>query len=122
MNKVIFFEIPADDQERANKFYADVFGWEAEDFGGTTMVTTTELGEDGMPKTPGAINGDIFKRDINLKNPLVVIDVPSIEDHVEKIKAAGGELIVEKMPVGDMGFCAYFKDTEGNLIGIWENV
>ena len=27
----------------------------------------------------------------------------------------------EKREVGDMGFVAYFKDTEGNVVGFWEN-
>lgn len=39
---------------------------------------------------------------------------------VRNVEAAGGKTAGEKMPVGDMGFAAYFTDTEGNLIGLWE--
>ena len=33
---------------------------------------------------------------------------------------AGGTTVSERQPVGEMGFTAYFKDTEGNLVGLWE--
>jgi predicted enzyme related to lactoylglutathione lyase len=49
-----------------------------------------------------------------------VIDVPSIEEALRKVEAAGGKAAGDKMPVGDMGFAAYFTDTEGNLVGLWE--
>ena len=36
-------------------------------------------------------------------------------------RAAGGEAVGEKIPVGEMGFAASFKDTEGNVMGLWES-
>lgn len=122
MNSVSHFEIPAEDMEGAQNFYTNVFGWEmGEDYGGTRLVSTTENGNDGMSKIPGAINGDIFKKEGELTSPLLVITVPSIDEHLKKIKDANGEVVVEKVEVGDMGWCAYFRDTEGNVLGIWEN-
>ena len=60
MNKVVHFEIPYDDQERAQKFYQDVFGWQITKFAGMDyhIATTTETDETTMkPKESGAING-----------------------------------------------------------------
>jgi predicted enzyme related to lactoylglutathione lyase len=37
------------------------------------------------------------------------------------IEKSGGKVIRAKMPVGEMGFAAYFKDTEGNVIGLWQS-
>ena len=37
------------------------------------------------------------------------------------VEKHGGAAAGEKMPVGDMGFAAYFKDSEGNLMGLWQN-
>ena len=54
--------------------------------------------------------------------PVPVIDVESIEAALAKIGGLGGSTLVGKTPVGDMGFAAYFKDTEGNTIGLWETV
>ena len=54
--------------------------------------------------------------------PVVVLDVENIEAALEKIGGLGGSTVVGKTPVGDMGFAAYFKDPEGNVVGLWETV
>lgn len=126
MNKVVHFEIPADDQERAKQFYASVFGWGVQDMpfanGVYTIATTSPLDENYMHKEKGAINGGIFKRSADVPTPVITIDVPSIDEYAEKIKTAGGTLVVPKGEVPEMGFYAYFKDSEGNLMGLWENL
>lgn len=122
MNKVVHFEIPADDVSRAKNFYGDVFGWKMQGWGqeeNFALVTTVPTGENG-PTEPGAINGDIYKRNPITNTVNVVIDVESIEDHLEKVEHAGGKVLRGKEPVGDMGFTAYFTDTEGNVIGLWQ--
>jgi predicted enzyme related to lactoylglutathione lyase len=64
----------------------------------------------------------MFKRSEEFagKGPNIVIDVPSIDDALRQVEAAGGKTLSQKMPVGDMGFAGYFADTEGNVIGLWE--
>ncbi len=121
-DSVIHFEIPADDLERAHTFYRDTFGWEINHMPEMqyTMVTTTESGERG-PLHPGAINGGMFERSEDMTSPVVTIGVDDIDKALEKITAAGGAGVRDKMQVGDMGWAAYFKDTEGNLIGLWQN-
>ena len=52
--------------------------------------------------------------------PVVTIDVEDIDAALEKIESLGGATVVPRMPVGEMGFTAYFKDTEGNVLGLWE--
>jgi len=47
--------------------------------------------------------------------------VPSIDAALAAIQSLGGETVGAKMPVGEMGFAAYFKDTEGNVMGLWES-
>jgi len=37
------------------------------------------------------------------------------------VQRLGGSTVSEKQPVGDMGFAAYFKDSEGNVLGLWQN-
>ena len=120
---VVHFEIPADDVSRAKKFYATVFGWSANDFPEMeyVMLGTTESDENGMPKQPGAINGGMLKREDPVNYPVVTIDVENMDEALEKVKKNGGLVVREKLPVGDMGFAAYFKDSEGNTIGLWQN-
>lgn len=126
MDKVIHFEIPSDDRERVKKFYSSVFGWELNDmpFGDEsyTIAITSPLDENYMHKEKGTINGGIFKRSDKVSTPIITINVSSIDEYIPKIEAAGGKLMVPKGEVPDMGFYAYFKDSEGNLMGIWENL
>ena len=126
MKKVVHFEIPADDLERAKKFYS-IFEWQIQDWSmpdGTvhTGVRTVETDETTyQPKEPGAINGMLVKRDETSKTPSVSINVPSVDEYVEKVKVAGGSLVKGKETVEGMGAYAYVSDTEGNLLGLWED-
>lgn len=123
MGKVVHFEIPADDLPRAKKFYSTVFGWTLNEFPEMeyTMVRTVQSDEHGIPKEPGAINGGMLARQDPVRAPVVIIDVENLDQATATIEKNGGKIIRPKMPVGDMGFAAYFKDTEGNVIGLWQN-
>ena len=125
MDKVVHFEIPYDDAKRATDFYAKVFGWKINAVPEMNyhIVHTVEVDEQNMPKEKGAINGGMYKRDKNSsKTPVLVINVGSVDIHLKKIKEAGGKILAEKTKVGDMGFFAQIQDSEGNRIGIWENI
>jgi predicted enzyme related to lactoylglutathione lyase len=89
---------------------------------GYTMVMTGPSDPEKGPTEPGLINGGMFERSEEFpgKAPNIVIDVPSIDEALRRIEAAGGRTVTEKMPVGGMGFASYFTDTEGNLMGLWE--
>ncbi len=125
MNSVVWFEMPFDESERAQKFYKDVFGWQInpvpnmEDY---LLANTTESDPQTMqPKNPGAINGGMSKRNSNTaQNPVIVIQVDSIDEHVKKIEGSGGKIVMPKTDIGTFGFYARVSDTEGNEIGIWE--
>jgi predicted enzyme related to lactoylglutathione lyase len=126
MDKIVHFEIPADDLARAKGFYGSIFGWELNDVdmgGGQiyTTVITVPVGEDRMPKEPGAINGGMMTRSAEITSPVITVNVASIDDALKKIEAAGGSVVTPRTPIPDMGAFAYFKDTEGNLMGLWEN-
>mgnify|MGYP001592987139 CR=1 FL=1 len=126
MDKVVHFEIPADDTGRAKKFYEDVFGWQINkvpmpgmDY---SMVTTVETDDKQMPKTAGAINGGLMARDSTGPYPVLVIDVVNLDESLKKIEAAGGKIVMPKMQVADMGLYARVTDCEGNIIGVWQNL
>lgn len=119
---VVHFEIPADDENRAREFYSAAFGWGFEVMPEMeySLATTTPLDEQGSPAVPGSINGGLFKRGEGLSAPVVTVDVDDIDAALEKITALGGSTYREKMPVGGMGWNAYFKDSEGNIVGLWQ--
>lgn len=127
MRKVVHFEIPAKDLERAKKFYS-IFEWQLQDWpmpDGSTYVGARTVETDDttyQPKESGAINGGIVLRDQYSTTPSVTINVPSIDEYQEKVKMAGGSVIKPKELIGGMGYYAYVNDTEGNLLGLWEDI
>ncbi|MBI2546806.1 VOC family protein [Candidatus Woesearchaeota archaeon] len=124
MDKVVHFEIPADDMERAQKFYEAVFGWKIDfvpEFKYAMVATVERDSKTQMPKEPGAINGGIMQRD-QIKNPVVTIAVKDVDAALEKLEKAGGKTVMPGFKVGDMGIAAYFQDTEGNVMGLWQQL
>ena len=124
MNKVVHFEIPMDDKERAMKFYKSAFDWNLVDMPEMSyvMAHTMEMDEQRMPKEVGAINGGLAMRKGTFQTVSFSIDVADIDVATQKVVAEGGIIVKEKMPVGDMGFIVYFKDTEGNLLSLWQTI
>ena len=117
------FEIPADNTERARKFYSTTFGWKMTpmpemDY---TMVGTGPVDGQGMPKEPGYIGGGIGKRGGPLEHPVVTIVVDDVSAAAKKVEKNGGKIIqgTQELP-GNMGWTAYFKDTEGNIVGLYQ--
>ena len=120
--KVVHFEIPFDDGDRARSFYKEAFDWQIMEMPemGYTIVMTGPSNDSG-PTESGFINGGMLSREQGAtKGPVVVLDVESIDESLEKIGSLGGSTVVGKTPVGDMGFAAYFTDPEGNVMGLWE--
>ena len=114
MPRVIHFELPADDPERAAGFYEQVFGWAVEKWDGPIDYWLVTTGEEGMP----GIDGAIARRGEGMTAN--TIDVPSVDEYVAKVVAAGGQVVVPKQQIPGVGYMAYCADTEGNVFGIME--
>ncbi|HJR93748.1 MAG TPA: VOC family protein [Acidimicrobiia bacterium] len=121
--RIVHFEIPADDVERAQAFYQGVFGWELQPLpeAGYTLATTGPSGEQG-PTEIGFINGGMLARGTGgVEHPVVTIDVDDIDAALARIEEAGGKTVSGRTDVLGMGWSAYFMDPEGNLTGLWQN-
>lgn len=115
MAKVIHFEIPAEDPERAAKFYEDVFGWEVHKWEGPFdywLVTT------GPEEEPG-IHGAIMTKEMG-DTVRDTIQVDSLEEAMAKIEEKGGKMLTEKGDIPGVGSMAAFQDPEGNMMVIME--
>ena len=123
MDKVVHFEVPFDDGQRATTFYREAFGWQLDPMPQFqyVMTRTSEIDENGRPAEPGAINGGMLKRQGPITGPVITIDVADLDEALARVEKLGGKVAIGRQPVGDMGFSAYFHDTEGNLIGLWQN-
>jgi hypothetical protein len=119
--RVVHFEIPFDDGDRARAFYRDVFGWELMEMPemSYTLVTTGPVDENGSTE-PGYINGGMLRRESPNEGPILVIEVDDIDAALATIEEQGGTTLLGRQPVGEMGWSAYFKDVEGNSMGLWQ--
>lgn len=126
MDKVIHFEIPADNVKRADKFYSDVFGWKiiSTQTPGISydLAQTVGIDDKQIPEEAGAINGALMERDKTVISPVLTIHVENIVESLKKIEENGGDVVTQPAKVGDMGMYARFKDTEGNVMAVWENL
>lgn len=120
MQPVIYFEIPADSPEKIIEFYSQAFGWRFDTFSAVEgmdywVINTCEQGGPG-------INGGLMRR-MQPGQPMVnTIQVPNLEEFCAKVTAAGGEVVVPRMDIPQVGAICYFKDVEGNILGMWEPV
>jgi predicted enzyme related to lactoylglutathione lyase len=122
MGRVVHFEIHCHDLDRAERFYASVFGWKIERWEGAPidyrLVTT---GDEG----PG-INGALTERRGEVDGTAVIayvntIEVDDIEATERAVVEAGGEQVTERHEIPGVGQHTYFKDTEGNIFGALES-
>lgn len=124
VNKVVHFEVPYDDQARARAFYEQAFGWDImvmPGFENYPMATVGPTDPGEGPTEPGFINGGMIQRDETFRGPNLVLDTDDIEASIQAVEAAGGTAVSGRQAIGDMGFAAYVRDTEGNLVGLWES-
>jgi len=116
MNRVTHFEIPAADPQQVMDFFTKTFGWKFTEFDPGNYW----LAETGLTESPG-VNGGLMKRRDPAQPIVNSIQVDDIDAAVDKIKANGGAIVVEKMNIPSTGWLAYFKDPDGNIHGVWQN-
>lgn len=109
----VHFEIPVADFGRATKFFGDVFGWNFQPYGDDYMMAMTGDGQ--------GIDGALYKRRTDNDPVVNSVAVPSMEEYCAKVEAAGGTIVMPKQEIGEMGCYAMFKDTEGNVHGLWQS-
>ena len=127
-NRVVHFEIQADDLERAKNFYEKALGWKV-----TQMMTKEQGGMDywGLETGEGpGINGGMYQRPPGVERPASLgerhwfydctVSVSDLDKAIEAVKANGGEILREKSEIPHVGWFARAKDTEGNVFGLMQ--
>jgi predicted enzyme related to lactoylglutathione lyase len=116
MSKMVHFDIPASDPEKSMKFYEEVFGWKFTPFQ-PDMYWLVEAG----PKNEIGINGALMKRRYAGQPISCHLGVTNIDEVIKAIEQHGCPIVVPKSPIPQVGWYAFFKDPDGNILGIWEN-
>jgi len=125
MPRPIHFEIHAQDPDRAQRFYEGLFGWAFTPWGGEWDYWLIKTGEGG----PG-IDGGMVRRVGEAPHPdaltpviawVCTVGVENLDEAVDKALSLGGSLAVPKMAIKGVGWLAYVKDTEGNILGLMDD-
>lgn len=117
MPRVVFFDVAADDPERAIGFYRDVFGWKIERWPGPMeyyLITTGGAAEPG-------IDGGLARRSHPSERITPVIQVPSADRFAAKVVAGGGKITRPKLAIPGVGYLVSCEDTEGNAFALMES-
>lgn len=109
---ICHFEIPADDPEALKGFYEKLFGWTIEKFPGPM--------EYWMIDTGGEPGGGMMARQMPEQMPVNYVLVESVDEYAKNAEHLGGQVVVPKTAVGDMGWFAMLVDPQGNPVGIFE--
>ena len=112
---VVHWELWSEDPDRAAEFYKTVFDWEIKNI----PEMNYHLVETGGK---GGINGGIMKPQ---KGPwpgkmVFYIDVDDLDVYGDKVKKAGGKIVVDKMDVPSVGQFSLFEDPDGRVLGMWK--
>jgi predicted enzyme related to lactoylglutathione lyase len=113
-HQIVHFEIPADDAERARSFYAQLFGWKFSNPPGYSDYWMVD-GE-GMNHGIG-----LMARQNPGHVPTHFIGVESVADYLAKAERLGAKVLMPRSPVPGMGWFAICQDTEGNVLGLWQD-
>lgn len=115
-NRIVHFEIPANQPEALTRFYSGLFGWK---FQKAPIPGVEYWLCDTGPDGPG-INGAVMQR-MNAQQPWMnYVDVASIDAALEQAVALGARVALPKMTVPGVGAYAAIIDPEGNICGLWE--
>ena len=120
MDPVIHFEIPADESERARRFYESAFGWKTTplgpEMGDYVLAFSTETDEETrLPEVRGAINGGFYPRTQPDESVRFTVLVDDIRTTMAKVEAAGGKVLGEPFELPGVGLFVNVVDTEGNV-------
>lgn len=124
MDRVIHFEIPAEDVPRAKAFYSNVFDWEmvAPPGNDYVIIDTASADPDNVPIWYGPINGSMVQRENGISSPVLYIEVEDIDFSIWKVGMYGGQIVSPKRLAEESGWTCYAKDTEGNVMALWQPI
>jgi uncharacterized protein len=124
MANIGHFMIPADNVDRAKRFYSALLGWKIEP--PRTPVDPAIMAEmqyydisTGTARKGMMNTGGLYRR--HMAEPIldfvIVDDIDTVQANVEKL---GGRIVRPKEEIKGVGLVVMIQDTEGNAIGLWK--
>jgi len=117
-----WFEIPAVDLDRARNFYGEILQIEFQLIEGKGMRAAFFPADLAHGKVGGALmQGSGFIP--SMEGTTVYLDTgKKLSEVLSRVEAAGGQIVLPKMSIGQNGFMAHIKDSEGNKVGLHESL
>lgn len=116
MTRVVHFDVPIDDPDRAGAFYRDALGWQVQRWGPVEYWVLTT----GPGPGPGA-EGALIRRAEAPEGVVVYFEVDDVIAAMTRVEEAGGTLVTDRVTIPGVGWSAHVRDTEGNLIGLFQD-
>ena len=118
-NQLVHFAIHADDVTRARQFYAGVFGWKFEGFGGVApsdfCMMRDPQGKELQPL--GALESRKFNvAPEAIKGFECSIETDDLDATTAAVTRQGGKIVMPRTAIPGVGWLIKFLDTEGNLV------
>jgi predicted enzyme related to lactoylglutathione lyase len=114
-NRIVHFEIPANEPAKLTKFYSDLFGWK---FQKAPMPGPEYWLCDTGSAGPG-INGAVMQRQNPQQPWMNYVDVASIDAALDRATKLGAKVALPKTPIPGVGAVAAIIDPQGNVCGLW---
>jgi hypothetical protein len=113
MPKVTHFEILGKDGKKLQGFYAALFGW--------NIDANNPMNYGIVPPTENGIGGGVADSQDGKPMTTVYVEVDQIQPYLDKAKAAGAKVVMERTVLPGMVTLAQFEDPAGNVIGLTES-
>jgi hypothetical protein len=119
VNALNWFEIPALDIDRAKGFYENIFDIKMD----TMNMMGMEMAFFPMAPGNGKVSGALCKSENHKPSHdgcvIYLNGNPDLQQSLNKVEQAGGQVVMPKTKISDeVGFMAFFIDTEGNKIAL----
>ena len=118
-NALNWFEIAVNDLSRAKKFYDQIFGIEMDQRDMTGMAMAFFPTDDSTGKVSGALVQSQMHTPSATGSFIYLNGNPDLSLVLDRVDAAGGQVQMPKTFVSnEVGYMAFFIDTEGNKVGL----
>jgi predicted enzyme related to lactoylglutathione lyase len=122
MPRVVHFEIQGTEPEILSRFYSALFGWKFSRWG-DAPYWLIETGPQGQAGINGGLlhrNGPAPAEGQSVNAFVCTVEVPSIDEYLARAISLGGTVAVAKMAMPTVGWLAYVKDPNGNILGLMQ--
>jgi hypothetical protein len=127
MSNIAYFEIPAENVDRAKHFYHQLLGWKIEPTKtpmDPALMASMQYQDikTGEPKEGTMSMGGMYKRQMPEAGIINYVMVGDFDKVLAKVEKLGGKIVMPKTEIKSVGLVVIIRDTEGNVIGLWKPV